>query len=609
MAAVCDTESVDGPYYLEKVSIPGESEDGFEYEEISVEEESVAEEEDLEFTAEVLHNRTTVSEIVPDLIPSSSQDLLNPIPEVVDDFIRNFLMKMGMTQTLNCFQTEWFEMLQKGKINKEGFPDVPDIYIHNQLLDNGLKNVQRERDSYKQAASQAAETIVKLQKERDFHRLHHKRVVQEKDRLTEKMRKLKKHYESYGPALKQLNEKFQTALRQKMLVTIEKDKVSSQVQKQEGDVGNTHSSTGTRRAPIKNEFHRGHGPEQGTKVSANEVGTCDPAKEPTKSTTTKHLKDSEFPASTRINPFLPQIKALSAQSDKTSSFSLLRSTKAHTMSVSSLALHPRKMLVASASDDHLWRLWGMPEGEMIMTGEGHTDWLSSCNFHPSGQFLATTSGDTTVKIWDFAKSCCVLTLEGHTHANWGCSFHSCGDFVASCSMDNTGKVWDLNSGRCRYTLRGHMDSVNSICFVPFSNILLTCSADKTISLWDARTGLCAQTFYGHRYSCNSATINAMGDTIASCDSYGIVKLWDVRSILDMATVDTGPHPSNQVAFSPNGHVLAVASNNHDVKLVEVASLNVSSLLGHNDAVQSVVFDHKGEHLFSAGHDGDIFIWS
>lgn len=609
MAAIDETESVDGPYYLEKVSIPDDSEDGFEYEELTVEEESVTEEEDLEAAAEVLRNHTKVSEIVTDRIPSASQNLQGPIPEVVDDFLRNFLVKMGMSRTLDCFQTEWFEMLQKGtlKTNQVGF--VPDIYTHNQLLDNELKTVQRERDSYEQAAFQAGETIVKLQRERDFHRLQHKRVMQEKNRLTEDIRRLKKHYESYGPALKQLNEKYQTALRQKMLVSIEKDRVSSQVNNLDSTLCNAHFSPETQRFLKENGFYNGRSPERHTKPSADEVLKCDTAKDTTKSTTTKHSKDSEFPASTRINPFLPQIKALSAQSTKISGFSVIKSIKAHTMAASYLALHPRKLLVASTSDDHLWRLWGMPEGEMIMTGEGHTDWLSSCSFHPTGHCLATTSGDSTVRIWDFAKSCCVLTLEGHTHATWGCSFHSCGDFVASCSMDNTAKVWDLNSERCRYTLRGHIDSVNSISFVPFSNILLTCSADKTISLWDARAGLCAQTFYGHRHSCNSATINALGDMIASCDSYGILKVWDVRSMSAMMTVDTGPHPSNQVAFSPNGQVLAVASNDHEVKLVEVASSQVSSLLGHNEAVQSVLFDHKGEYLLSAGYDGGIFIWS
>lgn len=28
-------------------------------------------------------------------------------PEVIEDFLCNFLMRMGMTRTLDCFQSEW----------------------------------------------------------------------------------------------------------------------------------------------------------------------------------------------------------------------------------------------------------------------------------------------------------------------------------------------------------------------------------------------------------------------------------------------------------------------------------------------------------------------
>ncbi|XP_056302663.1 sperm-associated antigen 16 protein [Danio aesculapii] len=586
-------EAVDGPYYLEKVFIPEDSEDDYQYNEVTVDDElSVTEgEEDLETAVKAALDQTDASP----LRVSSAKHPVPKIPEVVDDFLRNYLVNMGMKRTLNCFQTEWFEMKHKGLI-KNQTELIPDAYVHNQLLDNELKIVQKERDNYKQAAFEAGETIIKLQRERDFHRMQHKRVVQEKNRLIEDVKKLKKHYASYEPALRQLNDKYQTAVRQKMLVSLERDRAFSQVQNLDGSLRSSQTQTALK--PAKSPQERAktqRSPEKGAHLP------CDDAR--------KHPKDSEFPSSTRLNPYLPQIKALFSPNTKSANLSLSNSFKAHTMAVSFLALHPRKMIVASSSDDQLWRLWAIPKGEMIMTGEGHTDWLSSCSFHPSGDFLGTTSGDATVKVWDFAQSRCVLSLEGHLHATWACSFHSCGDFVASCSMDNTAKVWDLNSERCRCTLRGHVDSVNSVSFLPFSNILLTCSADKTLSLWDARAGLCSQTFYGHKHSCNYAAFNITGDTIASCDSFGVVKLWDVRNVSAMVSMDTGPHPSNQVAFSPTGRVLAVASNDGSVKTVEVASLHVSSLTAHDDAVQSVTFDHKGEYLVSAGSDGAIHIWS
>lgn len=618
MAAKNETaqESVDGPYYLEKVLIPDDSDDDYQYEEVLADEErSMADgdDEDLEAAVRALRDASDGTGSVLQRLSSAKQPFSH-IPEVVDDFLRNFLVKMGMSRTLDCFQAEWYEMEQRGLLKTELVEFVPDAYTHNQLLDNELKNVQRERDSYRQAASKASETLVKLQKERDFHRLQHKRVVQEKNRLVEDIKRLKKHYGSYEPALKQLSYKYQVALKQKMLISLERDRACGQANSLEATLCNVHSSSTIRSAnrdtglpPQQEKYQSKSG--KGGQLQNDGIALYDQDKDPTKNTAQKHPKDSEFPVSSRVNPYLGQIKALASHCPKASGFRFTNSLKAHTLPISCLALHPRKFIVASSSDDQLWRLWGMPMGDMIMTGEGHSDWLSGCSFHPNGGSLATTSGDTTVRIWDFSQGRCILTLDGHTHATWGCSFHSCGDFVASCSMDNTTKVWDLQSERCRNTLRGHVDSVNSVTFLPFSNTLLTCSADKTLSLWDARIGLCAQTFYGHQHSCNHATFNALGNTVASCDSYGVVKLWDVRKVAAMITMDTGPHPSNQMAFSPSGRTLAIASNDGSVKLVELASTQVSSLLGHDDAVQSVVFDHKGEYLLSAGSDGAILIWS
>ncbi|KAH1184787.1 hypothetical protein KIL84_012728, partial [Mauremys mutica] len=57
------------------------------------------------------------------------------------------------------------------------------------------------------------------------------------------------------------------------------------------------------------------------------------------------------------------------------------------------------------------------------------------------------------------------------------------------------------------------------------------------------------------------------------------------------------------------HVVALASNDGTVKTLELKSGQLSSLVGHEDEVQSVVFDHKAEHLLSGGSDGTLRLWS
>ncbi|XP_070789295.1 sperm-associated antigen 16 protein isoform X3 [Pituophis catenifer annectens] len=575
--------------------------------------------EDLAKALHTMHEQAIDAQIMAQRPGQITKQSLSETPEIVDDFLCNFLIRMGMNRTLDCFQTEWYELMQRGVLEPKDVGFVPDAYTCNQHLERENIYLKKEMENYKFAANKAKEALLKMQRERDFHRMHHKRVVQEKNRLINDIKRLKTHYALYEPMLRQLNEKYEILLREKMLTSLERDKVVGQITGLQATLQSLESGSNIH-IPVMKVGHWCDreaglvGPSQRALRQAKEqkvhsaVNVHDSAKDPAKQMSKKYPKDSEFPEGIQVNPYLACAKKC-VRPLKSGIYRLSNTLKVHDLAVTCLALHPRKDIIVTGSDDRLWKMWAFPNGNIIVKGEGHTDWLSGCCFHPSGSKLVTSSGDKTVRVWDFTKGGCILKLEGHSYAVLDCSWHSCGDFVASASMDETSKVWDLNSERCRYTLRGHKDSVNSIEFFPFSNIILTSSADKTLSLWDARTGLCAQTFYGHLHSCNHATFNMKGDTIVSCDSYGVLKLWDVRRGVPMVSIDAGPHPGNQVAFDPSGHIVAAASNDGTVKTLELKSGHLSSLLGHEDKVQSVIFDHMAEHLISGGSDGTIRIWN
>ncbi|XP_048725229.1 sperm-associated antigen 16 protein isoform X4 [Caretta caretta] len=483
-----------------EVTITEDSEDDYQYEEVPADDDiSLLEgDEDLVKALQTIQEQAEDAQIIAQRSVLTSKHSVSETPEVVDDFLCNFLVRMGMARTLDCFQTEWYELMQKGAIECKDIGFVPDMYTYNQHLEMENRRLKKELENYKLAASKAKEALQKIQKERDFHRMHHKRVAQEKNRLISDIKRLKAHYASYEPMLKQLTEKYQTILRQKMLTSLERDRAVGQVTGLQATLQNLESGRAIE-IPVTGAGHRceredgRQGPTQKAVQENREqkylyagVAPYDPAKDPTKQKGERYSKDSEFPIDTQVNPYLSRAKECTRPL-KSGVYRLSSTLKVHDLAVSCLALHPRKDIVVTASDDRLWKMWAFPNGNIIMTGEGHTDWLSGCCFHPSGTKLVTSSGDTTVRIWNFTKGECILTLEGHSRAVWDCSWHSCGDFVASASMDNTSKIWDINSERCRYTLRGHKDSVNSIEFLPFSNTILTSSADKTLSLWDART--------------------------------------------------------------------------------------------------------------------------
>ena len=96
-------------------------------------------------------------------------------------------------------------------------------YVIKTLTDE-IKQLRQERDKYKSAALKAREMYVKLRGERDFHRLHHRRVSQEKNRLINDLRQLKSHFSSYEPAFAQLRKKYEVAMKEKMLTQLERDR-------------------------------------------------------------------------------------------------------------------------------------------------------------------------------------------------------------------------------------------------------------------------------------------------------------------------------------------------------------------------------------------------
>lgn len=68
-----------------------------------------------------------------------------------------------------------------------------------------------------------------MRKERDYHRMHHNRVAQEKNKLISDIKRLKAHYESYEPFLKTMKQKYDTAIREKVMNQLEKERAVAEL--------------------------------------------------------------------------------------------------------------------------------------------------------------------------------------------------------------------------------------------------------------------------------------------------------------------------------------------------------------------------------------------
>ncbi|KAK2956251.1 putative Vegetative incompatibility protein HET-E-1 [Blattamonas nauphoetae] len=572
------------------------------------------------------------------LTPVSSQ------PVVVEDYIRNYLRHMRMYETLDKFQTEWYATAHDSTTDP-----VVDAYAQIRDLQDQVLRLKEEIQTKVEFAEKASALFEKLRKERDFHKMHHRRVVEEKNKLIRDMKRLVKHNANYEPALREMKQRYESAMKDKMLIKLERDKFMNRVEILEETLRQLQSQPTTTKdqsSLAQQILAKSPLQQQGqTRLLQHTAASKQKLVKPKKKLTEKEQRQAELKKASK--PLL-NMRVSDQQPDyvepatKAAQFKAQKTFQAHQLAITSVCLHPSKDICVTTSDDTTWKMWSLPNGELIMSGEGHRDWVARASFHPGGLKLATASGDCTVKLWDFATAACEATLSTHSAAVFSVSYHESGDYLASCSMDNTIRIYDANTAQEALTLRGHVDSVNDICFLPQSTLIGSCSSDKTVSLWDVRTGQCVQTFVGHANSCNRIASPIQSDALASSDADGIVELWDIRTVQQRGKFNCGESPANGVSFDGSGQILSVGCDDGSIKIINIeeeiaafansfaaTSLQTAlstqtrtlqhtqqptvpvisqMLTGHNDQVLDVLFEKGNRYLLSTSADRSFKFW-
>ena len=147
-------------FALERVELSDDSDDGFEYSALALDEgkfqgyggggddgfdDALDADEDLETALASIKAASAAPRPPHQGDPSIKTHPRTAVrPSVVDDFIRNFLIARQMKRTLDEFNTEWYEKQAKGQLKEEDIGVVPDIYMCNLELDEQVKTYQLE---------------------------------------------------------------------------------------------------------------------------------------------------------------------------------------------------------------------------------------------------------------------------------------------------------------------------------------------------------------------------------------------------------------------------------------------------------------------------------
>uniref|UniRef100_A0ACD5TY81 Uncharacterized protein n=1 Tax=Avena sativa TaxID=4498 RepID=A0ACD5TY81_AVESA len=170
--------------------------------------------------------------------------------------------------------------------------------------------------------------------------------------------------------------------------------------------------------------------------------------------------------------------------------------KAHSGWVESLAIHPSRPFVLSASDDSLIKLWNWESGwSCIQTFKAHSRNVQQVKFNPlEGSTFASASKDGTAKIWSFSSPIAIATLDCDGDGQICVDYFSPGgdrQYVVTGSDNGIARIWDLRTKRCIQELEGlqNMSGINVgvINGIQGNPILLTSSHEYAISLRNYNT--------------------------------------------------------------------------------------------------------------------------
>lgn len=313
----------------------------------------------------------------------------------------------------------------------------------------------------------------------------------------------------------------------------------------------------------------------------------------------------------------------------------------------------RTVLLATAGEDGVVRVWNAATGEQPLVLRGSLAALHSLDFSPDGRRLVAGAADGAVTVWNLqapssseysgggapaaaavlspdgkllaasgvaADRPAVLvydlesgkrlhTLLGHEAPVEALAFSADGARIASGAADKTARVWDLRDAKfpeiARFT--GHTDRVTAVVFKSDGSQVLSGSADKSLKLWSVADTDEVMDFPGHTAAVVGCAMSPAGQPIsASTDK--TVRIWNAANGRAVRTLPQAA-AATALSLSRDGARLAVAVADNTIKLHQVSDGKLLfTLTGHTGVVHSLGFSPDNARLVSGGADNQAVVW-
>jgi WD40 repeat protein/serine/threonine protein kinase len=289
----------------------------------------------------------------------------------------------------------------------------------------------------------------------------------------------------------------------------------------------------------------------------------------------------------------------------------------HGYYVNSLAFHPGRPLLSSASGDKSVRLWNLDSGETERVLPGHPagrpDGLA---FSSNGELLAVGHGsfsnygpsDRGIRTWETASGKLHRTFQGHQRNTPCVAFDPAGMLLASGDTQGLVIVNAVANGneQCRWSQSG--DPIVALQFVSPGHWLFMAHASGQLRLGDCISGeIVAQAKTAGRPT--GIAVSRRRNYAAVATDCSAIEMFAVPTLSLTTTIQTHTARACALTVSPDGHWLASGGEYGHVTLWDaLTGVKLLELPPQESPIRCLAFEPTGSRLAFAGEEEQITVW-
>ncbi|HIK36528.1 MAG: WD40 repeat domain-containing protein [Geminocystis sp.] len=257
--------------------------------------------------------------------------------------------------------------------------------------------------------------------------------------------------------------------------------------------------------------------------------------------------------------------------------------------------------------------------------KAHSQSVTDLAITADGKYLLTTSWDQHLRLWSLkdgtevsgteaaAQGVLCLCVRKDNYQDFG---------VATGGLDQLIRVWSLVPGkkslefRPEYTLTHHTGSIHCLAMATGQNLLLSGSYDQTLKQWELTTSKLVCSCY-HQAPVSALAVDEENGYVACGASDGTISLWQLGAEQQLGVLVGNMAKVEAVAISHTGEIIAAACADGTIKLWKLPTTIFSIFLqiepflelnAHHGQVMDLSWSPDSQLLYSAGTDGLIKIW-